>query len=197
MNTHAPWAEGEEKLVEATRAIALAGSEPQARLSELAAQARILGSWVQAGYLHGSEVTDALYSAGELNGLVTVYGEDEIQQIIADGFDDPAPLVNGHRMKPVQTTPLRFMDLSGLDGEPIPERQWAIRDRVPLQSSRTVLRRRRHRQKHHRVTKNVAHMVGKDWFGSMPEPVRRSTSAPRTTRTKSISGLRQSLSTTE
>jgi RecA-family ATPase len=38
------------------------------------------------------------------------------------------------------------------------------------QSSRAILRRRRHREKHHRVAqRRFAHVAGKDWLGSLPE----------------------------
>ena len=41
----------------------------------------------------------------------------------------------------------------------------------------------------HRAHKNVAHVAGKDWLGSLPERGPPSISAPKTTRRKSISAL--------
>ena len=48
---------------------------------------------------------------------------------------------------------------------PIPERKWAIRDRVPLKQAGTVLRRRRHRQEHHRTDEECRSCGGKGLAG--------------------------------
>ncbi len=66
---------------------------------------------------------------------------------------------------------LSWLDMSAWDSEPVPERKWAIRDRVPLNQAglfsgeedgtgKSIIE----------LMKNVAHVAGKDWLGSMPEP---------------------------
>ena len=52
---------------------------------------------------------------------------------------------------PVKPAPLKWLDMSSWDHAPIPERKWAIRDRVPLKQAGHILRRGRHRQEHHRA----------------------------------------------
>ena len=46
--------------------------------------------------------------------------------------------------------PLRWLDMSNWDNEPIPDRKWAIPDLRAAQSGRAVLRRRRHGEEHRR-----------------------------------------------
>jgi RecA-family ATPase len=65
---------------------------------------------------------------------------------------------------------LAWIDMSRWDNEPAPAREWAVRDRVPLRqvglfsgeggAGKSVIE----------LMKNVAHVTGKDWLGSMPEP---------------------------
>jgi hypothetical protein len=56
------------------------------------------------------------------------------------------------------------------DGQPIPERQWAIKDRVPLNQAGLFSREGGTGKSIIELTKNVAHVCGKDWLGSLPEP---------------------------
>ena len=51
-----------------------------------------------------------------------------------------------------------------------PERKWAIRDRVPLNQAGLVSGEGGTGKSIIELTKNVAHVAGKDWFGSLPEP---------------------------
>ena len=97
---------------------------------------------------------------------------------------DDAPRVNGPEYyglangaapsgKPngdVECGPLKWIDMSNWDIEPLPERKWAIRDCVPLHqvglfsgeggTGKSILE----------LMKNVAHVTGKDWLGLLPEP---------------------------
>ena len=64
--------------------------------------------------------------------------------------------------------PLQWLDISKWDAETVPERQWAIPNRVPLcqaglfsgegGSGKSILE----------LTKNVAHVAGKDWLNTLP-----------------------------
>jgi hypothetical protein len=67
--------------------------------------------------------------------------------------NSPSPqlvVVKGPAITPaVVPLPLNWVDMSNWDNDPIPEREWAIRDRVPAQSSGPVLRRRRNRKEHY------------------------------------------------
>jgi RecA-family ATPase len=65
--------------------------------------------------------------------------------------------------------PLPWINMSNWDSEPIPERKWAIRGRVPLNqvglfsgeggTGKSILE----------LTKDIAHVAGQDWLGSLPE----------------------------
>jgi RecA-family ATPase len=64
---------------------------------------------------------------------------------------------------------LNWLDMSAWDDEPIPERQWAIRDRVPLKQAGLFSGEGGTGKSIIELMKNVAHVAGKDWLGSMPE----------------------------
>lgn len=65
---------------------------------------------------------------------------------------------------------LQWLDMSSWDHVPVPERQWAIRDRVPLKQAGLFSGEGGTGKSIIELTKNVAHVAGKDWLGSMPEP---------------------------
>jgi RecA-family ATPase len=64
---------------------------------------------------------------------------------------------------------LQWLDMSKWDREPIPERKWAIRDRVPLNQAGLFSGEGGAGKSIIELTKDVAHVAGKDWFGSLPE----------------------------
>jgi RecA-family ATPase len=66
--------------------------------------------------------------------------------------------------------PLPWLDMSNWDHEPVPEREWAIRDRVPLRQVGLFSGEGGTGKSIIELMKNVAHVAGKDWFGSLPEP---------------------------
>jgi RecA-family ATPase len=66
-------------------------------------------------------------------------------------------------------TPLRWVDMSRWDNEPVPERKWAIFNRVPLNQAGLFSGEGGAGKSIIELTKDVAHVAGKDWFGSMPE----------------------------
>jgi RecA-family ATPase len=64
---------------------------------------------------------------------------------------------------------LQWIDMSNWDHEPIPEREWAILDRVPLKQTGLFSGEGGTGKSIIELTKNIAHVAGKDWLGSMPE----------------------------
>ena len=64
----------------------------------------------------------------------------------------------------------QWLDMSNWDDEPVPERQWAIRDRVPLNQAGLFSGEGGTGKSIIELMKDVAHVTGKDWLGSMPEP---------------------------
>ncbi|WP_374226584.1 AAA family ATPase [Bradyrhizobium sp. SRL28] len=82
-------------------------------------------------------------------------------------------IIPGERLEnhsPVKAEPLRWLDMSSWDNKPIPERKWAIRDRVPLKQAGLFSGEGGTGKSILELMKNVAHVAGKDWLGSMPEP---------------------------
>jgi RecA-family ATPase len=64
----------------------------------------------------------------------------------------------------------KWLDMSKWDSEPVPERKWAIRDRVPLNQAGLFSGEGGTGKSIIELTKNCAHVLGKDWLGSLPEP---------------------------
>lgn len=66
--------------------------------------------------------------------------------------------------------PLSFIDTATWDATPLPTREWGVRDRIPLRQptlfsgegsvGKTIVE----------LQLCVAHVLGRDWLGSMPEP---------------------------
>jgi RecA-family ATPase len=66
--------------------------------------------------------------------------------------------------------PIKWLDMSNWDSEPVPERKWSIKDRVPLNQAGLFSGEGGTGKSIIELMKNVAHVTGKDWLGSMPEP---------------------------
>jgi AAA domain len=62
-----------------------------------------------------------------------------------------------------------WLDMSTWDHESVPARQWAIHNRVPLRQANLFSGEGGTGKSILELTKNVAHVTGKDWLGSMPE----------------------------
>jgi RecA-family ATPase len=63
----------------------------------------------------------------------------------------------------------KWLDMSKWDSEPVPERKWAIKDRVPLNQTGLFSGEGGAGKSIIELTKNVAHVLGRDWLGSLPE----------------------------
>jgi RecA-family ATPase len=70
----------------------------------------------------------------------------------------------------IEREPLAWVDMSSWDSKPIPVRQWAIKDRVPLNQAGLFSGEGGTGKSIIELMKNVAHVCGKDWLGSLPEP---------------------------
>jgi RecA-family ATPase len=71
---------------------------------------------------------------------------------------------------PVKAESLQWLNMSAWDTAAIPERKWAIRDRVPLKQAGLFSGEGGTGKSILELMKNVAHVAAKDWLGSMPEP---------------------------
>jgi RecA-family ATPase len=91
---------------------------------------------------------------------------DDIPRVVA-GSAQWKEQQNGRKEVP---RPLPFLDMSNWDEEPIPQRKWAILDRVPLNQAGLFSGEGGAGKSIIELTKDVAHVTGKDWFGSLPQP---------------------------
>jgi RecA-family ATPase len=73
------------------------------------------------------------------------------------------------RLPDMDIAPLAWLDMSSWDHEPIPEREWAILDRVLLKQAGLFSGEGGTGKSILELTKDGAHVAGKDWLGSMPE----------------------------
>jgi hypothetical protein len=65
---------------------------------------------------------------------------------------------------------LQWLDMSNWDNDPVPERQWAIKDRAPLNQVGLFSGEGGTGKSIIELMKDVAHVARKDWLGSLPEP---------------------------
>jgi RecA-family ATPase len=79
------------------------------------------------------------------------------------GFADPTPETE-------KKQPIPWLNMSNWDREPVPERKWAIRDRVPLNQAGLFSGEGGTGKSIIELMKDVAHVAGKGWLSSMPEP---------------------------
>jgi RecA-family ATPase len=65
-------------------------------------------------------------------------------------------------------SPLPWLNMSNWDREPVPEREWAILNRVPLKQAGLFSGEGGTGKSIIELAKDVAHVTGKDWLGSLP-----------------------------
>jgi RecA-family ATPase len=138
--------------------------------------------------IHPYNDTDA---TARLFSIATAHGglsEDHAHRAIAEGkarakqnanggahpplLREPPPPTSpedygGSLRKTVQ--PIKWLDMSRWDSDPIPERQWAVHNRVPLNQAELFSGEGGTGKSMIELHKNVAHVAGKDWLGSLPE----------------------------
>jgi RecA-family ATPase len=70
----------------------------------------------------------------------------------------------------VERDPLKWVNMSNWDKEPVPKRKWAIRDNVPLHQAGLFSGEGGTGKSILELTKDVAHVTGKYWLDLLPEP---------------------------
>jgi hypothetical protein len=78
--------------------------------------------------------------------------------------DTTPPTAPGTAVKRIQ-----WLNMANWDRVPIPERKWAILNRVPLNQAGLFSGEGGTGKSIIELTKDVAHVAGKDWLGSLPE----------------------------
>jgi RecA-family ATPase len=64
---------------------------------------------------------------------------------------------------------MAWVDMSNWDNKPIPEREWAILDRSPANQAGLYSGHGGTGKSYTELLKNGAHVLGRDWYGTMPE----------------------------
>jgi RecA-family ATPase len=101
--------------------------------------------------------------------------DDEIDRILEQikrtgGQPEPPPHDGEyHRGNGKAPEPLPWLDMWNWDNQPVPERRWAIPNRVPLNQAGLFSGEGGTGKSITELQKDVAHVTGKDWLGSMPE----------------------------
>ena len=72
--------------------------------------------------------------------------------------------------KPAIWEPPKWLDMADWDHIPVPEREWAIEDRVPLNQAGLFSGEGGTGKSIIELMKDVAHVVARDWMGSLPAP---------------------------
>jgi RecA-family ATPase len=88
---------------------------------------------------------------------------------VADAERSTGRKSRGPNGAPSDAPPLQWLDMSSWDTEPLPERRWAIFNRVPLYQAGLFSGEGGTGKSMIELHKDVAHVAGKDWLGSLPE----------------------------
>jgi RecA-family ATPase len=85
-------------------------------------------------------------------------------------LDDPTPLVPEQNPERNALKPLPFVNMTSWDSTAPPDREWAVRNRIPIRQVTLI-------SGEGAVGKSIvalqlasAHVLGRDWLGSLPEP---------------------------
>jgi RecA-family ATPase len=113
-------------------------------------------------------VVDELTEIGVGAGITV----EDVQHIIISEKDKPQPYRNGNGHHEQEEQPKPALTWSNIrswdDGDP-PMRQWAIHNRTPLKQAGLFSGEGGTGKSIIELTKNVAHVMAKDWLGSMPQ----------------------------
>jgi RecA-family ATPase len=121
-------------------------------------------------------------SSRDINDVVREEDIEAVMRIFDRGGEKPKPMPQSDnsseatnvfqfkRKKEVEKpAPLAWLNMSAWDNEPIPQRDWVIFNRVPAEQFGIFSGEGGIGKSIIELMKDVAHVTGKDWFGSLPE----------------------------
>jgi RecA-family ATPase len=73
-------------------------------------------------------------------------------------------------LRPEEPPPLRFIDMSHWDNEPVPEQQWTVLNRIPRRQCVLFSGEGAAGKSTEQLHLCAAHVLARDWLGTMPEP---------------------------
>jgi RecA-family ATPase len=92
--------------------------------------------------------------------------EEQVDPPYAEAHSDRGRKANGK----AEEKRLRFVDMSRWDHEPLPEYDWSVRDRYPARQTVLFTGEGATGKGTVKLHLCAAHVLGRDWLGSMPEP---------------------------
>jgi RecA-family ATPase len=134
--------------------------------------------WSIGEYQLGDAV-DQLQHDAVRDGLVDRIGQTAVQKIMANAFrpyhescsPDEIEVMSVRGLYKDNRLPvLPWLDMCKWDNEPVPERQWAIPDRIPLNQAGLLSGEGGTGKSIIELMKDVAHVATKDWLNSLPAP---------------------------
>ena len=163
---------------------AVATAKPGMRNATLNRAAFCLFQFVASSLLREDEVRERLYSAAVTCGLVRDDGAEAVHATIksgaAAGLRQPRAGQNSHRDhgndaahadgKETDNPPLAFCDIGAWAAQEQPPREWAVQDRFPLRNVALLSGEGAVGKSILLMQLGVAHMLGKDWLSTLPEP---------------------------
>ena len=97
-----------------------------------------------------------------------------LEQLTQRIVDKPVRAINGGAPAILRDEeklpPFSWIDTSQWDSEPCPEREWAVKGRIPLRQVTLFSGEGAIGKSIVELMCSVAHVTGKDWLGSLPEP---------------------------
>jgi RecA-family ATPase len=163
------------------------------RNNELNNGALTMGHMVAAGWIGRSTVEGRLFDAATTCGLVNDDGQRSVLATIKSGLDagekephaplrdreecrapnhsaDAKPSDGNEEKKSETLLPLPFISMANWDDEPLPDREWAVPNRIPLRQPVILSGEGGAGKSNTALHLCCAHSLGRDWLGSMPEP---------------------------
>jgi RecA-family ATPase len=152
--------------------IAVAGADDKVKIAVFRNQVREACGYVRHGLDKQTAVDELCDIAQNHNAL----RDADIETIITDEFGafaerETPPRINGDAGEHDQgNEPLPFIDVAAWDGEPVPERQWLVRDRIPARQPFLLTGAGGVGKSILALQLSVAGVLARDWLGTMPEP---------------------------
>jgi AAA domain len=118
-------------LMKAVREIALAAKVPLAQLKALKQGAAQLAIPIQHGFIGQAHIYDRLIEQADNVGLIAEVGQEAVEIAIASAIKD-----GGNNIFPETVTPppLEYVDISKWINAPVPQRRWAVLNRIPAKN---------------------------------------------------------------
>jgi RecA-family ATPase len=167
---------GRKKALDAaTKLDGIAASVKIIRLPGLA-EGGDISDWLDAGHTV-EEFEDVCHQTPDWTPAEGAQGADPGEENVTTASvapkitsEDESAARNDNQSEQAKPPQLRWLDMSNWDNKPRPERAWAILNRVPLNQAGLFSGEGGTGKSIIEIMKDVSHVAGKDWLGSLPVP---------------------------